>query len=108
MYVLQAPHNWNLGSMVAQGCHIVSKVLWELREEENVIKYMSDIDNMHKVTLGAKDEAELTGLEEQLKEAGVECRAWREQPENVITALVISSQPPAYARLPHYLRTRIK
>ncbi|KAJ1477670.1 peptidyl-tRNA hydrolase II domain-containing protein [Baffinella frigidus] len=91
--LLKAPHNWNLGSMVAQGCHIVTKLLWELKEEDNVVKYMSDMDNMHKVTLGAKDEAELSGLEEQLKEAGIECRAWREQPENVITALATMPYP---------------
>ena len=39
--------------MIAQGCHVVTKVLWELKEEENVIKYVADMDNMHKVRVVA-------------------------------------------------------
>ena len=30
-------------------CHAVSKLMWELKEHENVIKYCSEIDSMHKV-----------------------------------------------------------
>ncbi len=55
----KAPFSWPAGSMIAQGCHVVSKTLWELKEEPNVLTYMADIDNMHKVTLMATDEAEL-------------------------------------------------
>ncbi len=47
----QDPYKFNLGAMVAQGCHVVSKTLWELREEANVQEYMRDMDNMHKVIL---------------------------------------------------------
>ena len=58
----KAPFSWPAGSMVAQGCHVVSKTLWELKDEHNVQVYMADIDNMHKVTLAAKDEEELRAV----------------------------------------------
>ena len=35
------------------------QVLWELRDEPNVRAYFADMDNMHKVTLGAKNEDQL-------------------------------------------------
>ena len=52
--------------MIAQGCHVVSKVLWELKEEANVVSYFADTDSMHKVSLGAKNEAELRKVNAQL------------------------------------------
>ena len=35
--------------VIAQGCHAVAKVMWEMKDHENVIKYCSEIDSMHKV-----------------------------------------------------------
>jgi hypothetical protein len=37
------------GMLITCRCHAVSKLLWELKEHENVISYCSDIDSMHKV-----------------------------------------------------------
>ena len=89
----KAPYSWPAGSMIAQGCHVVSKVLWELKGEENVQKYMADIDNMHKVTLAAKDEQELHDLIILLTQNGIQFRSWLEQPEGVLTAVATMPYP---------------
>ena len=68
------PFSWPAGSQIAQACHVVSKTLWELREEPNVKAYMADMDNMHKVTLAAKDEDELRGVIASLSEQGLNFR----------------------------------
>jgi len=52
----------------------VSKTLWELKDEANVQAYMGDIDNMHKVTLAAKDEEELRAVVDTLSEHGLHFR----------------------------------
>ena len=54
----------------------VSKTLWELKDEANVQAYMGidNIDNMHKVTLAAKDEEELRAVVDTLSEHGLHFR----------------------------------
>ena len=89
----KAPYSWPAGSMIAQACHVSSKVLWELKGEENVQKYMQDIDNMHKVTLAAKDEQELHDLIILLTQNGIQFRSWLEQPEGVLTAVATMPYP---------------
>lgn len=42
---------------------------------------------MHKVVLEAKDDTELADISATLKANSIEHVLWREQPENVITAL---------------------
>lgn len=87
------PFSWPAGSQIAQACHVVSKTLWELREEPNVQAYMADIDNMHKVTLAAKDEDELQGVVAALSEQGLHFRSWVEQPEGILTAVATMPYP---------------
>lgn len=70
------PFSWPAGSQIAQACHVVSKTLWELKDEPNVQAYMADIDNMHKVTLAAQDEDELKGVIVILSEKGLHFRRY--------------------------------
>lgn len=42
---------WSIGSLVAQACHASTAVLHIFREDEHTIKYLNDLDNMHKVVL---------------------------------------------------------
>jgi hypothetical protein len=70
------PFSWPAGSQIAQACHVVSKTLWELKDEPNVQAYMADIDNMHKVTLAAPDEDELKGVIAALSEKGLHFRRY--------------------------------
>lgn len=60
---------------------------------------------MHKVVLEAKDEADLMDLDNRLREGKIDHVLWREQPENVITA--IATKPyvkSAYGTLLRHLR----
>jgi peptidyl-tRNA hydrolase len=41
--------NWSAGSIIAQACHASSAVLWLHKDDENVQKYLGDVDHMHKV-----------------------------------------------------------
>ena len=43
--------------------------------------------SMHKVVLEAKDEAELLSVADILKNNNIDHIAWKEQPENYITAI---------------------
>ena len=48
---LHRTQKWPVGAMVAQGCHAATAVLHAHREHGNVIQYLNDLDNMHKVVL---------------------------------------------------------
>lgn len=52
------------------------------------------IYSMHKIVLEAKDEVELNSVADILKENQIDHISWKEQPENIITA--IATKP--YAR----------
>ena len=53
--------------------------------DESVQQYLTDLDNMHKVVLEAKDEDQLKVLADQLKECAIDHKLWVEQPENYPT-----------------------
>ena len=42
---------WPLGALVAQACHAATAVIYQFKDDENVIQYTNDIDNMHKCIL---------------------------------------------------------
>jgi hypothetical protein len=42
---------WPLGALITQAAHAATAVLWEYRTDEEVLKYMDDLDAMRKVTL---------------------------------------------------------
>lgn len=42
---------WSIGALVAQACHASTAVLHLYKDEEFTVKYLSDMDNMHKVVL---------------------------------------------------------
>ncbi|KAJ2999893.1 hypothetical protein HDV02_001412 [Globomyces sp. JEL0801] len=54
------------GSMISQACHGTSKLLWEYKNDPQVIEYMNDIENMHKVILEIKNLNQLELLGNQL------------------------------------------
>lgn len=60
---------------------------------------------MHKVVLEAKDEADLLDIDNQLNQGKIDHILWREQPENIVTA--IATKPyvkSAYGTLLRHLR----
>ena len=43
--------SWPVGAVIAQACHACTAVAHVYQEDENMQRYLSDIDNMHKVGL---------------------------------------------------------
>lgn len=46
---------WSIGSVVAQACHASTAVLHLYKDDETTMKYLDDMDNMHKVVLEVGD-----------------------------------------------------
>ncbi|KAJ2852477.1 hypothetical protein J3B02_003469 [Coemansia erecta] len=84
---LQKVLNWPLGSIVTQGCHATTAVMWKYRDDERVKAYTADLESMHKVALETKNEASLLKMAENLKEKNIPYHLWIEQPENIPTCL---------------------
>ena len=60
--------------------------------DDHTQKYLSDLDNMHKVVLETGPD-DLSKISEKLKEAGVDHKLWIEQPENFPTCLAVKPYP---------------
>ncbi|GJQ11787.1 hypothetical protein GpartN1_g3578.t1 [Galdieria partita] len=85
---------WSLGSLIAQGVHAAIAVNWKYRDDPLVREYCTqESQQMHTVVLETSDEAKLLSLAEQLDEALIKCVVWKEQPENVSTAIAIKPYP---------------
>lgn len=79
--------NWPTGAIIAQACHASTSALWISRDHSETQVYLGDIDNMHKVVLGADSEESVRETASALEAAGIEHKLWIEQPDNIVTAL---------------------
>lgn len=79
---------WPIGALIAQSCHACTAVTAMYKDDPNLLQYIADIDNMHKVVLEAKDEENLSKLSTILKDNNIDFKLWIEQPENFATCLV--------------------
>lgn len=84
---------WPTGAIIAQACHACTAVLHLYRDDENVVQYTSDLDNMHKVVLEAKNEGDLRTLSDKLSEGSIHHKLWIEQPEDYATCLAAKPYP---------------
>ncbi|XP_071499445.1 putative peptidyl-tRNA hydrolase PTRHD1 [Diadema antillarum] len=84
---------WPTGAVIAQACHACTAVMHLFRDDDNVLKYTADLDNMHKVILEAKSEEDVKNLSEKLTEHSVDHKLWIEQPENFATCLAVKPYP---------------
>lgn len=84
---------WPVGAVIAQACHASTAVAHIYREDDNMQRYLADLDNMHKVVLGIENEAKLRNLSEKLKESVIDHKLWFEQPEDTPTCLVTKPYP---------------
>ncbi|KPJ07633.1 Putative peptidyl-tRNA hydrolase PTRHD1 [Papilio machaon] len=84
---------WSVGSLVAQACHASSAVLHLFKDDEYTVKYLNDLDNMHKVVLEVPNEETLRKIAEKLKENSIDHKLWIEQPENIPTCLALKPYP---------------
>ena len=73
-----------MGPIIRNDARIIS--------DDHTQKYLSDLDNMHKVVLETGPD-DLSKISEKLKEAGVDHKLWIEQPENFPTCLAVKPYP---------------
>uniref|UniRef100_A0A3Q2VLW4 peptidyl-tRNA hydrolase n=1 Tax=Haplochromis burtoni TaxID=8153 RepID=A0A3Q2VLW4_HAPBU len=85
--------SWPLGAVITQACHAATAAIHLHYGDPDTQCYLSELDSMHKVVLGAPDEAALSGLSESLTQAGVSHKLWIEQPENIPTCLALKPYP---------------
>jgi len=85
---LQTTLKWPIGALIAQACHACTAVISKHRDDENVLSYVGDVDNMRKVVLKCSNDEELNQLATVLTENKVDHKLWVEQPENITTCLV--------------------
>ncbi|KAA8582852.1 putative peptidyl-tRNA hydrolase PTRHD1 [Etheostoma spectabile] len=85
--------SWPLGAVITQACHAATAAVHLHYGDPDTQQYLADLDHMHKVVLGAPDEAALSGLSETLTQAGVAHKLWIEQPENIPTCLALKPCP---------------
>ncbi|XP_037304674.1 putative peptidyl-tRNA hydrolase PTRHD1 isoform X2 [Pungitius pungitius] len=81
--------SWPLGAVITQACHAATAAIHLHYGDPDTQRYLAELDSMHKVVLAAADEAALSGLSENLTQAGVAHKLWIEQPENVPTCLAL-------------------
>lgn len=84
---------WGTGATIAQACHASSASIYKTLNHPSTIKYLSDLENMHKVVLKADKLDDLLEVEGRLKEANIPYHLWLERPENVASSLAVSPQP---------------
>lgn len=86
--------SWPTGSVIAQAVHASVAAVWESRYDAVTGGYCAESGGaMHTVVLEAKNEAAITRLAERLHDGGIEHVMWREQPENIVTALAAKPYP---------------
>ena len=78
---------WPTGAFVAQACHASTAAIAKFQSDPNTKAYISDLENMTKITLGIKSEEKLKNLAIKLTENSIDHHLWNEQPENYPTAL---------------------
>lgn len=84
---------WSTGATIAQACHASSASIYKTLNNPSTIKYLSDLENMHKIVLKADKLDDLLEVESRLKEANIAYHLWLEKPENVASSLAASPQP---------------
>ena len=82
---------WPLGAVAAQCCHASTAAVHRFYSDPQMQEYLKDLDHMHKVVLEVKNEGQLERVAQQLDERRLKFVLWREQPENVCTALCTSA-----------------
>lgn len=61
--------------------------IFSQKDDEKTVEYLKDLDRMTKVVLKANSEEEILSAAETLRSNHIGHYIWREQPENIISAL---------------------
>lgn len=77
------------GSIVAQACHASIAAIYKSLDTNTTKLYTENLDQMTKTILSIPNEESLIELSKLLKEKGVGHVVWKENPEEIYTALAI-------------------
>ena len=80
---------WPIGSVCSNAAHAAVDVIWKHRDDPTVVEYCSqgNGEQMRKVALACKSEKELVSIGENLTRDKIGHSVWKEQPENIVTAI---------------------
>ncbi|CAI5449475.1 unnamed protein product [Caenorhabditis angaria] len=85
--VLRRDLGWPMGAVCTQAAHAASAAIWLFRNDPNTEKYTSELDSMHKVTLGCDSEEEIKKIAEKLESKKIDHKVWIEDGMPVCIAL---------------------
>lgn len=93
--VVRRDLDWPAGSVMAQAVHACVAAVWRSREETSTHAYADESGDtqMRTVVLQANNEASLTKLASELEEKSIAYVAWKEQPEDFVTAVAAAPYP---------------
>ncbi|KAJ3390263.1 peptidyl-tRNA hydrolase domain-containing protein 1 [Lobulomyces angularis] len=79
--------SWPVGPIITQACHASTLAIFKNATHKNVIEYMNDEKNMHKVCLEVKNESQLMEISKNFKENNIIHESWIELPEDIFTCI---------------------
>ncbi|KAI2811007.1 peptidyl-tRNA hydrolase domain-containing protein 1 [Blomia tropicalis] len=85
--IVRGDLKWPTGALIGQGCHASVAAIFNQINDPRTNDYLKDLDHMTKVVLKAESEQQIIDASTKLEENGIKYYIWREQPENIITAL---------------------
>lgn len=85
---------WEVGPLLAQASHATAAVNHIYNAHPNTVSYLTNLQNMHTVTLSVKTAGALVSLAESLKANNKLYYLWIENPENIPTCLATVAYEP--------------
>ena len=82
--------HWNIGSLIAQGCHASVAAIATTLSSKYTTEYITDHLNMTKLVLGVDDDVQLKEMSDRLTRNSIPHHLWIEKPEEIPTALATS------------------
>jgi len=93
---------WPKGALIAQGAHSSVAVIHLTYSDPDTIKYLENLDKMHKIVIGVPTLDALNDLRQRLESNNVKFNLWVEQPENIPTCL--STKPYQKQRVESFFK----
>ena len=87
---------WPKGALIAQGAHCSVAAIHLNYSDADTVRYLSDLDRMHKIVVAVPSQAELVELSAALERAGLKFKLWTEQPENIPVSLATKPYPKSH------------
>jgi len=85
--IVRGDLKWPTGALIGQGCHASVAAICSNINDPQTSEYLQDLDHMTKVVLKAESEQQILDASKTLEENDIKHYVWREQPENIISAL---------------------